>query len=56
MGGGSLKSNPTKARKRVEATEEPATGGGPSLVRAKDGSAFTRWYPSSNLTLSAAFC
>ncbi|KAF3457873.1 hypothetical protein FNV43_RR02533 [Rhamnella rubrinervis] len=42
MGGGSLKSNPTKARKRVEATEEPTGGGGTSLVRAKDGSAFTR--------------
>ncbi|KAF3457874.1 hypothetical protein FNV43_RR02534 [Rhamnella rubrinervis] len=42
MGGRSLKSNPTKARKRVEATEELTDAGGSSLVRAKDGSAFTR--------------
>ncbi|ONI32140.1 hypothetical protein PRUPE_1G350700 [Prunus persica] len=39
MGGGSMKSNPTKARKRVEATEESSV---PSLVRGKDGSAFAR--------------
>ncbi|XP_015886714.3 high mobility group B protein 7-like [Ziziphus jujuba] len=40
MGGGSLKSNPAKARKRVEATDE--SGAGPCLVRGKDGSAFAR--------------
>lgn len=56
MGGGSLKSNPTKARKRVEATEDPTGGGGgSSLVRAKDGSAFTRWYPISSPSPSSAF-
>ncbi|KAL6189670.1 hypothetical protein ACLB2K_036073 [Fragaria x ananassa] len=32
-----MKSNPTRSRKRVE-----ATAGGPSLVRGKDGSAFAR--------------
>ncbi|KAL6187286.1 hypothetical protein ACLB2K_038686 [Fragaria x ananassa] len=32
-----MKSNPTRSRKRVEATAE-----GPSLVRGKDGSAFAR--------------
>ena len=47
MGGGSLKLNPTKARKRVEATEELIGGGGSSLVCAKDGSAFTSWYPTT---------
>ena len=47
MGGGSLKSNPTKARKRVEATEELIGGGGSSLVCAKDGSAFTSWDPTT---------
>ncbi|PON68169.1 High mobility group box domain containing protein [Parasponia andersonii] len=41
MGGGSVKSNPTKARKRVEASMESASAA-PSLVRGKDGSAFTR--------------
>lgn len=36
-----MKSNPTRARKRVEAaTEEESTG--PCLVRGKDGSAFAR--------------
>lgn len=34
-----MKSNPTKARKRVEASQESTA---PSLVRAKDGSAFAR--------------
>ena len=47
MGVGSLKSNLTKARKRVKATEELIGGGGSSLVRAKDGSAFTSWYPTT---------
>ncbi|CAN6549861.1 unnamed protein product [Malus baccata var. baccata] len=48
MGGGSMKSNPTKARKRVEATETEenslsmSTAPPPSLVRGKDGSAFAR--------------
>ncbi|KAB2624039.1 high mobility group B protein 7-like [Pyrus ussuriensis x Pyrus communis] len=48
MGGGSMKSNPTKARKRVEATETEenslsmSTAPPPSLVRVKDGSAFAR--------------
>lgn len=37
-----MKSNPTRARKRVEATTEESTG--PCLVRGKDGSAFARWY------------
>lgn len=39
-GGGS-----SKSRKRVEATpaDAAATATGPSLVRAKDGSAFARW-------------
>lgn len=41
-----MKSNPTKARKRVEATEESSV---PSLVRGKDGSAFARWYPFPSL-------
>ena len=47
MGDGSLKSNPTKARKRVKATEELIGGGGSSLVRAKDGSVFTSWCPTT---------
>ncbi|KAM2422490.1 high mobility group B protein 7-like [Malus sylvestris] len=48
MGGGSMKSNPTKARKRVEATETEenslsmSTAPPLSLVRGKDGSAFAR--------------
>ena len=37
-GGGS-----SKSRKRVEATPAAAATTGPSLVRAKDGSAFARW-------------
>lgn len=44
MGGGSVKSNPTKARKRVEASMESAATAASSLVRGKDGSAFARWY------------
>ncbi|KAM5566350.1 high mobility group B protein 7-like [Rosa sericea] len=40
MGSGSIKSNPTRSRKRVEATAEDSTG--PSLLRGKDGSAFAR--------------
>lgn len=35
-----MKSNPTRARKRVEAATEESTG--PCLVRGKDGSAFAR--------------
>ncbi|KAM1084955.1 hypothetical protein ACFX13_010961 [Malus domestica] len=45
MGGGSMKSNPTKARRRVEATETGENSLStvtPSLVRGKDGSAFAR--------------
>ena len=42
-----MKSNPMKARKRVEATEELIGGGGSSLVRVKDDSAFTSWYPTT---------
>ncbi|CAI0416455.1 unnamed protein product, partial [Linum tenue] len=38
-GGGSIKSNPTKARKRVEADNGASAA---SMVRARDGSAFTR--------------
>lgn len=41
-GGASLRSNPANARKRVEASTE--SGSEASLLRAKDGSAFTRWY------------
>ncbi|KAL6187257.1 PREDICTED: high mobility group B protein 7-like [Fragaria vesca subsp. vesca] len=41
MGGGSMKSNPTRSRKRVEATAEDDSSR-PSLVRGKDGSAFAR--------------
>ena len=37
-GGGS-----SKSRKRVEATPADVAATGPSLVRAKDGSAFARW-------------
>ncbi|PRQ41457.1 putative chromatin remodeling & transcriptional activation HMG family [Rosa chinensis] len=40
MGSGSIKSNPTRSRKRVEATAEDSAG--PSLLRGKDGSAFAR--------------
>ncbi|KAL5543029.1 hypothetical protein UlMin_010739 [Ulmus minor] len=39
MAGGSVKSNPAKASKRVEASKEPV---GSSLVRGKDGSAFAK--------------
>ncbi|XP_061994688.1 high mobility group B protein 7-like [Rosa rugosa] len=40
MGSGSIKSNPTRSRKRVEATAEDSAG--PCLLRGKDGSAFAR--------------
>ena len=49
MGGGSMKSNPTRGRKRVEAATEESTE--PCLVRGKDGSAFARWYPSFPLVI-----
>ncbi|EXB96361.1 High mobility group B protein 7 [Morus notabilis] len=39
MAGGAVKSNPTKTRKRVEASQESTAA---SLVRGKDGSAFAR--------------
>ncbi|CAN1325382.1 High mobility group B protein 7 [Linum perenne] len=38
-GGGNIKSNPTKSRKRVEAETSASVA---SLVRARDGSAFAR--------------
>ena len=52
MAAGSMKSNPTKARKRVEASQESTA---PSLVRAKDGSAFARWYYFTSSDLFSFF-
>lgn len=47
--GGSVKSNPNKSRKRVEASQESVVS---SLVRAKDGSAFARWYDQTLILVS----
>lgn len=47
MAGGSSSSNPPKQRKRVEAdTPESSSAAAATLSirRAKDGSAFSRWY------------
>lgn len=42
-GGKSAKSNPSQARKRVDAVDSRAAS---VLVRAKDGSAFAKWFVS----------
>ena len=49
-----VKGNPSQGRKRVDAVDSRAAS---VLVRAKDGSAFARWYsiPSLSLPVSVSF-
>lgn len=50
MAGGKATSNASRQRKRVEAESDSAPSS--SLKRARDGSAFTKWYSFFSISLS----